>query len=150
MEEEIQMDELETIMSEDMEYFDEPPSDAGQQAQPAKHSSAEKKDIVPFSVSKKQRVTLEENGASKRPQGDLGAESASIKSSHVTEQHVVSVKAKLVHPSGYASSKPPEASRDADNMDPMVEDQASFVEVTTNGLSVHLCSFGRAAILRKC
>lgn len=132
MEAEIQMDELESIMSEDMDCFDEPPSDEGQQARPTKRSSAEKKraDVVP--ASKKQRVTLEENGTSKRPQGDLGKESASIKSSHVTEEHIVSVKKEQVHPSEYGSSKPPEASWDADIMNPLEEDEASFVEVTTN------------------
>lgn len=151
MEAEIQMDELESIMSEDMDCFDEPPSDEGQQAQPTKHSSAEKKraDVVPFSASKKQRVALEENGTGKRPQGDLGKESASITSSRITEQHIVSVKTEKVHPSEYGSSKPPEASWDAVKVNPLGEDEASFVEVRTNRLSVRLCPFGHAAILRK-
>lgn len=132
MEAEIRMDELESIMSEDMDCFDEPPSDEGQQAQPTKQSSAEKNlaDIVP--VSKKQRVTLEENGTSKRPQGGLGKETASVKSSHIAEQHIVSVKTEQVHPSEHGSSKPPEASWDADHMNPLEKDEASFVEVRTN------------------
>lgn len=149
MEAEIQMDELESIMSEDMDFFDEPPSDKGQQAQPIQHSSAEKKqglDIIEASfASKRQRVSCEENGNTKKPQRGLEKESASLKNqSQKSEQLIVSVKTEQVHPleaktTYRESSKPPEVSSatTSTKIEP-IEDEASFIEVRTYFFSVLL------------
>lgn len=143
MEAEIQMDELESIMSEDMDFFDEPHTDKGQQAQPIQHSSAEKKQglelVEASSASKRQRTDREENGSSKKPQRGLEKEFASLKNqSQKAEQLIVSVKTEPVHPveakTTYREpSKPPEMSSasTSTNIEPLEDDDASFIEVRT-------------------
>lgn len=135
MEAEIQMDELESIMSEDMDCFDELPSDKGQQAQPITHSSTEKEqgldNVEALSASKRQRVHLKENGTNKRPQGVLEKESASLKNNgQKSEQHIVSIKTEHVHPLEYRttyheSSKAPEVSSatTSKNIEPFKDDE---------------------------
>lgn len=157
MEVEIQMDELESIMSEDMDYFDEPPSgNQDQQAQLIMHSSTEQKRGLSTveASSKRQRVHREENGASKRPQAGLEKESGSHKKhSQKSEQPIVSIKTEQVDPSEYKtayheSSKPPEASSasKSENIEPFEDDEASFIEVR---LSVCLPSFVHPVIQRQ-
>lgn len=95
MEEEIQMDELESLMSEDV--FDEEPADKSHQPQPATLSSTERKQASQFvadsSASKRQRVHLEENGSSRTLQGCSTNDSASQKNnSKENRQHIVSIK----------------------------------------------------------
>lgn len=71
MDEEIDVDELESLMSE--EFFDEVPAEEGQPAQAAAFSLPEKKQETPFvgesSASKKQRVHLEEPRIVATPRG---------------------------------------------------------------------------------
>lgn len=135
MEAEIQMDELESIMSEDMDYFDEPSSgNQDHKAQLIMHSSTEQKQGLNTveASSKRQRVHLEENGANKRPHVGLEKESGSHKKhSQKSEQHIVSIKTEQVHPSEYRttyreSSKPASTS---ENIEPFEDDDASFIEV---------------------
>lgn len=132
MEAEIRMDELESIMSEDMDCFDEPPSDKGQQAQPITHSSTEKKqgldNVEALSASKRQRVHLKENGTNKRPQGGLEKESKNNRQK--SEQHIVSIKTEQVNPLEYRttyheSSKAPEVSSatTSKNIEPFEDDE---------------------------
>lgn len=76
MEEVIQMEELESIMSMDMDCFDDQTSACqSQQVQPVEHGSAKQKqalDTVKPSTSKRQRVDPEENGkANQTPHASL-------------------------------------------------------------------------------
>lgn len=113
MDEEIQMDELESIMSEDMDCFDKPPSEKAQHAQMIIHSST----YTVEASSKRQRVHLGENGTNKmqQQQQSLERESSSFKNnSQKSEQQTVSVMTEQVH-SEYVTayhecSKPPQAS----------------------------------------
>ncbi|XP_044065318.1 nibrin isoform X2 [Siniperca chuatsi] len=137
MEAEIQMDELESIMSEDMDCFDEQPSDnQGQQAQLMMHSSAKQKQGLKTveASSKKQRVHVEENGTNKRPQVEKEAGSHN-NHSQKSEQHIVSIKTEQVHPFEYRTtyhepSNPPEVSTasTSKNIEPFEDDEASFIE----------------------
>ncbi|XP_040900965.1 nibrin [Toxotes jaculatrix] len=137
MEAEIQMEELESIMSEDMDFFDEQPSvHKGQQAQLRGQSSAEQKyslnTVEASSSSKRQRIYVEENGTNKRLLA--GLESAHKNQSQKSEQHIISIKTEQVHPSEYStsnheSSKPPNMSSaiKSDNIQHF-KDEASFIE----------------------
>lgn len=136
MEEEIQMDELESIMSEDMDCFDEQPSiNEGKQAQPGGLDTVEAS-----SSSKRPRVHLEENGTNKRPQLGLETESVSSihkKNSQKSEQRIVSIKTEPVDPlecrtTFNESSKRREvpSASTSTNIEPF-EDDASFIEVRT-------------------
>ncbi|TKS82052.1 Nibrin Nijmegen breakage syndrome protein 1 -like protein [Collichthys lucidus] len=151
MEEEIQMDELESIMSEDMDCFDEQPSiNEGKQAQPVLFSSTGKKEglntVEASSSSKRPKVHLEENGTNKRPQLGLETESGSSikKNSQKSEQRIVSIKTEPVHPlesrtTLNESSKRrevPSASTSTNN-EPF-EDDASFIE-DLELLAVDIC-----------
>lgn len=139
MEEEIQMDELESIMSLDMDCFDEEPSgNQGQQAQPIMHRSSEKKhglNTVQAS-SKRQRVNLDENRTNERPQVELETESGSHrKHSQKSEQHIISIKTEQAHPledrtTYHESSKPLEVTTASsiENIEPFEDDDASFIE----------------------
>lgn len=145
MEEEIQMDELESIMSEDMDCFDEQPSiNEGKQAQPILFTSTGKKEgldtVEASSSSKRPRVHLEENGTNKRPQLGLETESGSSihkKNSQKSEQRIVSIKTEPVDPlecrtAFNESSKRREvpSASTSTNIEPF-EDDASFIEVRT-------------------
>ncbi|XP_035528315.1 nibrin isoform X1 [Morone saxatilis] len=145
MEAEIQMDELESIMSEDMDFDEQPSYNQGQQEQLLKPSSAEKNQgvntVEALSSSKRQRVNLEENG--KGPQVGLERDSGSHKSQK-SEQHIVSIKTEQVDPFEYGtyleSSKPPKApsASTSTNIEPFEEDEASFVE-DLELLNVDIC-----------
>ncbi|KAM9353959.1 nibrin [Symphorus nematophorus] len=137
----IQLDELESIMSEDMDCFDEQPSvNQGQKPHPIVHTSTEKKQglnaVEASSSSKRQRVHLEENGTSKRPRVGLDKQSDSHKNhSQQSEQRTISIKTEQVDPSEYRttsheSSKRPEVSSasTSKNTEPFEEDDASFIE----------------------
>lgn len=132
MEEVIQMDELESIMSEDMDWFDEKP-------QARMHSSTEQKQatVEASSSSKRQRIQREESGiTSQRLQVGLEKESGTNKNQSVkTEQHIVSIKTEQLDPSEYRttnheSSKPLKMSSASknQNLEPFDEDDASFIE----------------------
>lgn len=95
-EENIEMDELESIMSLDMDYFDELPANENQQDQTLMQSSREKKrsgDTVEApSASKRQRLHFED-GTDRRRQCDAQKESNSEK----PEQPAVSIKTEEPH-----------------------------------------------------
>nr|XP_019949080.1 PREDICTED: nibrin isoform X1 [Paralichthys olivaceus] len=102
MEAEIQMEDLESIMSEDMDFFDEPPSGKqGQHAQPKWQSSTGQKqdynmEEAPTS-SKRQCIHAEDSEANRRP---LENKSGSHKNqSKQSEQFIVSIKMEKVDPS---------------------------------------------------
>lgn len=75
MEEEIQMDELESIMSEDMDFFDEPPS--GKQGQKAQTVKQGFDTAETSSSSKRQRFHKEQNETNERAQKSQQKESGS-------------------------------------------------------------------------
>lgn len=141
MEAEIKMDELESIMSEDMDCFDEQPSDnRGQRAQPIMHSSAgEKQGINTSSSSKRQRVHPEENVTDRKPQTGPKKEPGYQKNhSEKSEQHIVSIKTEEVDPFEHRtpyqeSNKRPQVSSasTSKNIEPFDDDEASFIEVRT-------------------
>ncbi|XP_053182770.1 nibrin [Scomber japonicus] len=139
MEEEIQIDELESIMSEDMDWFDDKPS-GNQSPQARMHSSTEKKQalttVEALPSSKRQRVQQEESGVTnQRLQVGLKKESGTNKGqSQQTEQHIVSIKTEPLYPSenrttNHESSKSPEVSSASknQNLKPFEEDE-SFIE----------------------
>lgn len=143
---EIQMDELESIMSEDMDGFEEQPS--GNQSQLIKHSSTEQKQSLNTveSSSKRQRVHLEENGTSQRPHVGLQKESDSHKNrNQKSEHHIASIKKEQVDPfeykTTYESSKPEVPARISKDIEPFEDDDASFVEVRIY-MVVFFCSSG--------
>ncbi|XP_075965409.1 nibrin [Anarhichas minor] len=135
MEAEIQMDELESIMSEDMDFFDEQPS--GTQGQPAQLitlSSTEQKQslntVEASSSSKRQRVHLEDDVKNQRPQAGLEKDKK-----QKSDQHIVAIKTEPVHLLDYKttnneSSTRPEVSSASTSKDiqPFDDDEASFIE----------------------
>ncbi|XP_054477410.1 nibrin [Anoplopoma fimbria] len=132
MEEEIQMDELESLMSEEMDFFDEQPSgNQGQQAQLSTLSSTEQTQslntVEASTSSKRQRVHLEENVKNQRPQVGLEKEKK-----HKSDQHVVTIKTGQVHPPEYKTTKNesstrPSASTSKD-IEPFEDEGPSFIE----------------------
>lgn len=144
MEDVIQMEELESIMSEDMDCFDEQPSiNQGQQAKP-EHSSAKQKQVLNTaeSSSKRQRVHLEKNGiTNQRPQAGSEKESSLQKNSQRSEQHAVRIKTEPADPAdcttaNRGSSKLEEMSSASTSKDviPFEEDDVSFIEVRKDDL----------------
>lgn len=135
MEAEIEMEELESIMSEDMDCIDEQLSgNRGQQAGLIMQSSAEQKPglttLEASSLSKRQRVHREENGSNQRPKDGLEKDQR-----QKPEQHVVSIKTEQVHPSQYrktnqeSSKLPPMSSASTSkNIQPFEDDEASYIE----------------------
>ncbi|XP_041845024.1 nibrin isoform X2 [Melanotaenia boesemani] len=152
IEEEIKIEELEYIMSEDMHDFDEKPSsNQGQQEELTMHSSSKQKQdlhsIVSSSSSKRQRVYQEEKVISQeRPKLALKKESSFSKNlSTQSGPPVVSVKTKQLHPADFMttnneSNKPPEMpfASTSKNMKAVEDDQASFIE-DVELLEVDLC-----------
>ncbi|XP_067365098.1 nibrin isoform X2 [Channa argus] len=142
MEAEIQMDELISIMSEDMDCFDEQPLyNQGHQAQPVVQSSVKQKQglnttEVSF-LCKRQKVNREENGTNQRPQ-QMGWEKnlgSNKEQRQRSEQHIISIKTEEVHASEYKktnheSSNPPESSFASTSKDlqPFDDNDVSFVE----------------------
>ncbi|XP_020497593.3 nibrin [Labrus bergylta] len=103
MEAEIQMDELESIMSEDMDFFDEPPS--GKRVEKARSvtiSSTEQKHFVntgkTSSISKRQRIDVEEHERIERPQTSLQEESGSKMQHNKPSGNITSIKTERVSP----------------------------------------------------
>ncbi|XP_042346349.1 nibrin [Plectropomus leopardus] len=142
MEEEIQMDELESLMSEDMDFFEEPPSvNQRQKAQPLMcgsigQKSTEQKQSLnteeAFSSSKRQRILVEENVKNQRPQVGLEKESASH-NNKIPDPHIVSIKTEQVDPLEYRKSdqnKPPKvpSASTSENIQPFDDDEVSFIE----------------------
>ncbi|XP_070822387.1 nibrin [Chaetodon trifascialis] len=135
MEAEIQMHELESIMSEDMDSFDEQPSDnQGQRAQPVMHTSAGKKQVMnTLPSSKRQRVHLEEDATNKKPQAGLKKESGYHSNhSQKSEQHIISIKTEEDDPSeqrkSYQESSKVSSASTSKNIEPFDDDEASFIE----------------------
>ncbi|KAK2844576.1 hypothetical protein Q5P01_011235 [Channa striata] len=142
MDAEIQIDELMSIMSEDMDCFDEQPlHNQGHQAQPVVQSSIKQKQglnttEVSF-LTKRQRLNREEVEGNQRPQ-QMGLEKdpgSNEDQRQKSEQQIVSIKKDKVHPLEYRttkheSSKPPESSFASTSKDlqPFDDDDASFVE----------------------
>nr|XP_040022443.1 nibrin [Gasterosteus aculeatus aculeatus] len=132
MEEEIEMDELESLMSEDF-FDDQPTVNQGRQAPPTTLGSTEPKQRLDSeeasSSSKRQRVHLEENVKSQRPQ--VGLEKNKEQRS---DQDVFTIKTEQVHPLEYEtdvkSSVRPEVSSASTSKDllPFEDDDESFIE----------------------
>ncbi|XP_056237027.1 nibrin [Seriola aureovittata] len=141
MEEEIQLAELESIMSEDMDFFDEQPSSKqGKQVQLTKSSTEQKQGlntVEPSSSSKRQRLHVEDRETNQRLLVGLEKETGSQKNNgQKSEQHIISIKTEQLDPSEYMttnheSSKPPHmssASTSKKNILPFEDDDASFIE----------------------
>lgn len=134
MDEEIQIDELESIMSEDMDWFDEQPScKKGPQERMQDLSNEEAS-----SSSKRQRVHQEESAiTNQRLQAGLEKEPNTNKGqSQQTEQHIqqdMLIKTEPLDPleTNHESSKPPKMSSDSknQNLEPFAEDEGAFIEV---------------------
>ncbi|XP_056300371.1 nibrin isoform X2 [Pseudoliparis swirei] len=145
MEAEIQMDELEALMSEDMDFLDEQPSgNQGQQAQLETLKSTEQKlslnTVAASSSSKRQRVQLEEHVKNQKPQVGLGKEKK-----QTSGQHIVTIKTEQVDPVEYkttnkGSSTRPEVSSASTSKDiqPFEDDDSSFIE-DVELLKVDMC-----------
>lgn len=114
MEENIEMDELESIMSLDMDLFDDPPAVNSQPGQPLRQSSHEEKRSVEkveaSTASKRQR--LEVNGTDRRQQCDVKK----------PVQPPVSIKTEEPHPLDNSSPYRPSSKRP----------QSSFSTTRTN------------------
>lgn len=142
MDEEMDIDELESLMSED--FFDEAPAEKGQPAQAAAtaFSLTEKKQAPLFvgesSSSKKQRVHLEEPGSGATPRGRSEKDSTPpTNSNRENKQPLVSIKTEPVRsPESRAlqleSSKPlrVETANSSPNILPFEDnDDGSLIEV---------------------
>ncbi|XP_033496569.2 nibrin isoform X1 [Epinephelus lanceolatus] len=139
LEEDIHMDELESIMSLDMDFGDEQPSgNQGQKAPLTVHSTTKQKQssntVEASSSSKRQRVLVEETGKNQRLQVGLEKESDSHKHQK-SPPHIVSIKKEQVDPlehrkTNQESSKPQEVSSasTSKNLQPFDSDEASFIE----------------------
>ncbi|XP_017280594.1 nibrin [Kryptolebias marmoratus] len=133
--EEIKMEELESIMSMDIDGFDDSvPSSQGQQEQLKVHSLAEQNRGTVESLSKRQRLHQRENGTSRqKPEGNLTKDSSVQQNpSEQSERHKVSVKTEPIWvaetPRGeHESSKLAEAGT-SKNMKPFEDDEASIIE----------------------
>lgn len=134
---EMQMDEIMSLMSEDMECFDEQPSGSQEKkAQPLVQSSAEQKrssdTAEASSSSKRQRVDNEALGSHQKPKVSLEKGSGSSKDQRQTsKQPIISIK---IEPSDYTtavpgSRKPSERSRvsTSNNMQPF--EDVGFIKV---------------------
>ena len=155
MEEEIQIDELESIMLEDMDCFDDKvSSDQGQEEQLIAHSLPKQKQglhaVDASSSSKRQRIHQESNGRSNKvPQQGRGKESSFLKNlSEQSDPHTVSIKTEPPHPTDFMttnheSRKPPEMSSASTSKDisHFEDDEASFVEVKEEDLLFILNSY---------
>ncbi|XP_029361110.1 nibrin [Echeneis naucrates] len=138
MEEEIQLEELESIMSEDMDLFEEQPSgNQGQQATLTKQSSTEQKKKIntaeASSSNKRQRLSVENSETNPRPLDGLGRESRSHKNQSQTSEYNISIKTEQVHPSEYSrtkheSSTPNGTPSANEHIPPFEDDEASFIE----------------------
>lgn len=98
------MEELESIMSVDMDFFDELPAVKSPQAQTLMQSTHEKTYRVhtaaSSSSSKRQRLHFEEDGTDRRHQQDVKNENTS----ETPEQHVVSIKTEEPPPLEHSST----------------------------------------------
>lgn len=134
---EMQMDEIMSLMSEDMECFDEQPSGSQEKkAQPLVQSIAEQKrssdTAEASSSSKRQRVDNEALGSHQKPKVSLEKGSGSSKDQRQTsKQPIISIK---IEPSDYTtavpgSRKPSERSRvsTSNNMQPF--EDVGFIKV---------------------
>lgn len=140
IEEEIGMDELESIMSEDMDGFDESPSNKGQHAKTLVQISKEKKqdNVVASSASKRQRVLLEGHGTNRRQQPGLEKEPVSFKNGgQKCEPHIVSIKTDQLDASRttkHESISPPvSSSNTSKNLEP-------FEDIGVRSLLFCLCA----------
>ncbi|KAM6995096.1 nibrin [Tautogolabrus adspersus] len=131
MEAEIQMDELESIMSEDMDFFDEPPSSKPvQQAQNITISSTGQKQGLntgkTSSISKRQRILVEEHERNERPRTSLHEESGSHMQHNKPSGNITSIKTEQVNPEYRKSYQ--EASEPAEvpstEIEPFEDDEA--------------------------
>ncbi|XP_030014179.1 nibrin [Sphaeramia orbicularis] len=131
LEEEIKMDELESIMSLDMDCFDEQPS--GQQVQSKSNESTKQKQVfnVVEASSKRQRLHLEDSSdTSRRQQANLEKESRFRKNQDVkSEQHSIRIKMEPLKYSrgSHESSKPSAATNQ--NVSPFEEDDVEDLEL---------------------
>ncbi|MEQ2170625.1 hypothetical protein GOODEAATRI_002238, partial [Goodea atripinnis] len=147
MEEEIKLEELESIMSEDMDYLDdELPSSYGQKQPLMLHGLAKQKQgSHTESSSKKQRVHQEQAEIT-RQRPDLGLEKERSEQNHreQSEWHVVSIKTEQVDLTvsttpNHDSSKPPNRSAASATKEKKAfeDDEASFIEVSFTLKVIH-------------
>ncbi|XP_008285978.1 nibrin [Stegastes partitus] len=138
MEEEIQMEELESIMSEGMDCFDEQLSDD------QTHSSAKQKQGLSTeeASSKRQRLQRKENETTKRQSGQVGLEkTSSLHHNQGSEQHVVTVKTEPVDPTDYRTTteefrKPAEKPTARKNIKPFEDDDVEDLELLGADISL--------------
>ena len=128
MEAEIQMEELESIMSQDMDFFDEPPSgNQGQHAQPKCKSPTGQRQGFNMeeapSSSKKQRVHAEDSEANRRPLENKSNRNQNKPSEQIT----VSIKKEKVDPSENTTTN--HESIKSKKVQPVERDEPSFIEV---------------------
>uniref|UniRef100_A0A1A8F4H5 Nibrin n=4 Tax=Nothobranchius korthausae TaxID=1143690 RepID=A0A1A8F4H5_9TELE len=133
MEGAIQIEELESIMSEDMDDFDDVvPTNPVQQEQPVLQRSDKQKKSCDLAESsrKRQRVSVDEHGPSRaRPRADLKKEPGFLKNQgERAELHGDSVKTEPL--AQHLTANPPETSAacSSPNAEPLEEEDASFIE----------------------
>ncbi|XP_032415014.1 nibrin isoform X2 [Xiphophorus hellerii] len=135
MEEEIKMEELESIMSEDMDYLDdESPSSHGQKEKVMVHHGLAKQKQSSHTVessTKKQRVHQEQTvGAGQRPGLGLDKERSQQNLGEQSDRHDVSNKTDNNILPNHTSSRPPKRPAASETTEKKVfeDDDASFIE----------------------
>lgn len=143
MEADISMDELESIMSEDMDCFDEQPS-VKESHQSLRLSSAKQKQDFNTaetpSASKRQRLHVEGHGADEKSQKGLEKESGlQLIHSKTADNDKIHIKTDRINPSDHSSShnetiKPPDVPQaktasTSKEMQPFEDDEAFKVRI---------------------
>lgn len=139
IEAELQIEELESIMSEDMDCFDgELSSYQRQQEKPVARSLVKQKPghHTVNSSSKRQRVHMEENGTShQKPQGSPESKSSFQKNhSERSQQRFISIKTEQVTTTHEPSKPEISAASTSKNINPPEDDDGSLIEVRKDSL----------------
>ncbi|XP_059194334.1 nibrin isoform X2 [Centropristis striata] len=133
MEEEIPMDELESLMSEDIDFDEPTPSYKSQPAQLKISSTTEQKQgLNSVEASSKRQRVHQENAENQRPQVGLEKASGSFKNQNF-DRPIVSIKTEPLEyrTTNHESSKPPpvsSASKSKKNLEPFEDDEEGFIE----------------------
>lgn len=148
---EIELEELESIMSEDMDLFDGQISTSrGQQEEPnvpkARISPKEKQDLQAVDPSSKRQRIHQQQNKMNTPQLQGGLEKDHHLQNKYSEHNTVSKTSKMLT-GGQDLKKPPEASPSSttEEMKHFEEDEGSFIEVT--GTFFFFYHTGRVAIV---
>lgn len=137
--EEIQMEELESIMSMDIDGFDDyQPCNQRQQEQLSVHSLTKQNQGTVEPLSKRQRTDQRENGTSQeKPDVNPKKESSfQQKQSERSEQHKVAIKTEPLQVTENLRNTYKSSETGTNKNTKLFEDEASFVEVKT------VCSVG--------